>query len=85
MCCQTCPHRFSCANMKPPCYVPSYPSVPIQPYTPIYPVPFVSKPYGLIEPIYPYPNYYTTSTPTAYYYWGRIIPVSEEEPVIIQN
>ncbi len=37
-----------------------------------------------IKPWIPYPHSYTTSTPTIPYYWGQIIPVSEED-VIIQN
>lgn len=70
MCCQTCINRDSCGDVKSPCYVPSEPNILI-------------KPYGLIEPNYPYPNYYTTSTPVIPYYWGRIVPVSEDETVII--
>ena len=35
MCCQTCPYRSSCANAKPPCYVPTSPYIP-QPYPDYY-------------------------------------------------
>ena len=92
MCCQTCPLLKSCINTKPPaaievpsCYIPNEPNIPIKPWFPVHPYTPTSIPGQLIEPIYPYPNYYTTSTPVIPYYWGRIIPVSEELPVIIQN
>ncbi len=92
MCCQTCPLRKSCINAKPsttieapPCYTPNKPNIPIQPWIPVQPYTPTSIPDQLIEPNYPYPNYYTTSTSVIPYYWGSIIPVSEELPVIIQN
>lgn len=69
MSCQTCPHRSSCANMKPPCYIPNEPNIPI-------------KPYGLIEPIYPYP--WITSTPENTYYWWMTPVSGNTGDVIIQ-
>jgi len=78
--CQICPHRSSCVSTKPveyphvpSCYVPNEPNIPIKPWFPV-------------QPYTPtYPQSYTTSTPVIPYYWERIIPVSEELPVIIQD
>lgn len=38
--CCNCPYRSSCANAKPPCYVPA-PYYPYVPYVPVYPFPYM--------------------------------------------
>jgi len=49
MCCEICPHRYSCANVKPSCYVPKPYVVPnlipeYQPYIPYSPTTVPSYP-----------------------------------------
>jgi hypothetical protein len=51
MCCETCPYKYFCVNVKPPCYVPKFYIIPIwQPWF----IRYIPPPqYTPVDPIYP--------------------------------